>query len=179
MTSSVCLSVAEHGVTHRSEPVIEHGRPLADQMSAQLFMCTVIFAYMGKQRDNHPPEDASWVESPDQFMPVFSEEDERLLEDIDVVLSFLTKADVDARRRKIIWEDGQRLSITQSARRIHAAHPDLSLEQIEDSVIGWLEMEFAPETYSEEQLDELDRLTEKWVDSHQSAREKRRRTPDS
>jgi hypothetical protein len=28
----------------------------------------------------------------------------------------------------------------------------------------WLQMEFAPETYSQDKLDELDRLTEKWVD---------------
>ena len=141
-------------------------------------MGTVIVASMGKRLAKHPLEDALLVESLDPFM-AFSEEDERTLEDIDVVLSFLKKADVDARRRKIIWDDGQRLSITQSARRIHAAHPDLSLQQIEDSVIGWLEMEFAPETYSEAQLDELDRLTEKWVDNHHAARAKRRRTPDS
>ena len=36
-------------------------------------------------------------------------------------------------------------------------------------MIGWLEMEFAPETFSEEQLDELDRLTEQWVNNHQAA----------
>jgi hypothetical protein len=27
-------------------------------------------------------------------------------------------------------------------------------------------MEFAPESYSQEQLDELDRLTEEWIDEH-------------
>jgi hypothetical protein len=47
--------------------------------------------------------------------------------------------------------------------RIHAAHPDITRELIEGHVIGWLEMEFAPSTYSEEQLDELDRLTEEWI----------------
>jgi len=30
--------------------------------------------------------------------------------------------------------------------------------------MGWLEMGFAPPNYSEEQLDELDQLTEKWVE---------------
>ena len=84
---------------------------------------------MAKRRDKHLLEDALLVESADQFMAAFSEQDERILKAIDVVSSFLTKADVDARRRKIIWEDRQRLSITQSARRIHAAHPDLSLER--------------------------------------------------
>jgi hypothetical protein len=34
-------------------------------------------------------------------------------------------------------------------------------------VIGWLEMEFAPPAYARETLDELDRLTEAWVEDHQ------------
>jgi hypothetical protein len=32
-------------------------------------------------------------------------------------------------------------------------------------------MEFAPSTYSEEQLDELDRLTEEWIYAHERAAE--------
>jgi hypothetical protein len=36
---------------------------------------------------------------------------------------------------------------------------------------GWLEMEFAPSTYSEEQLDEFDRLTEEWIYAHERAAE--------
>jgi hypothetical protein len=76
----------------------------------------------------------------------------------------LEKADVDAKNRKIIWEDGQRLSITESVQRIHAKHPHLALELIEERLIGWLEMAFAPAGYSETQLDELDRLTEKWIE---------------
>jgi hypothetical protein len=97
------------------------------------------------------------------------------------VSSLLQKADVDAKRRKIIWEDGQRLSITQSAERIHADHPDLSLDLIESKVVSWLQMEFAPETYSQDPLDELDRLTEKWVDDYECKPAKRNqpRTPDS
>jgi hypothetical protein len=86
---------------------------------------------------------------------------------------------VDAKRRKIIWKDGQRLSITQSAQRIHAAHTALPLDLIESKVVSWLDMCFAPETYSEKQLDELDRLTEKWIQDHQAAVETRSRTPDS
>ena len=44
----------------------------------------------------------------------------------------LRKAGVDTRRRKIIWNDGQRLSTTQSARRIHVKYPHLTLDLIED-----------------------------------------------
>ena len=100
----------------------------------------------------------------------------------DVVWAALEKVDVDARKRQLIWEDGKRLSITESVQRLHADYPDFPLELIEERLIGWLEMEFAPPSYSEEQLDELDRLTEKWIDDHErqiEAAQKRARTRHS
>ena len=84
----------------------------------------------------------------------------------DTVSAMLERADVDAKQRQIIWEDGERLSIAASARRIGAEHPDYPLNFIEEHVIEWLEGEFAPPTYSREQFDELDRLTEAWVEDH-------------
>ena len=78
----------------------------------------------------------------------------------------LEKVDVDATHQKLIWEDGKRLSIDESVRRIYDDYPNFPLELIETHLIAWLEMEFAPESYSREQLDELDRLTEKWVNAH-------------
>jgi len=121
------------------------------------------------------------IESLDDWMASYSEADELSIEVLDLVSSLLEKADVDAKRRKIIWEDGQRLSITQTAERIRVDHTDLPLDLIESKVISWLQMEFAPESYSEDQLDELDRLTEKWVDDYERKAVKRKqpRTPDS
>ena len=84
----------------------------------------------------------------------------------DTVSAMLERADVDAKQRQIIWEDGERLSIAASARRIGAEHPDYPLNFIEEHVIEWLEGEFAPPSYSREQFDELDRLTEAWVEDH-------------
>jgi hypothetical protein len=138
---------------------------------------------MGKRPNKQQPPslEGMAVESFDDWMASYSEADEISLGALETVSSLLEKADVDAKRRKIIWADGQRLSITQSAERIHADHPDLPLDLIESKVVSWLEMEFAPETYSQEQLDELDQLTEKWVDAHERslAKRKRPRTPDS
>jgi len=37
---------------------------------------------------------------------------------------------------------------------------------IETHVVGWLES-FAPESYSERQLEALDRLAEEWLDDHE------------
>jgi hypothetical protein len=131
---------------------------------------------MGKRPDKQQPPslEGMAIESLDEWMASYSEADELSIDALDLVSSLLQKADVDAKRRKIIWEDGQRLSITQSAERIHADHPDLSLDLIESKVVSWLQMEFAPETYSQDQLDELDRLTEKWVDDYERKPAKRK-----
>jgi hypothetical protein len=135
---------------------------------------------MGKQHDKHPFEDnpfreglAAWMDSP---------EGEISSEALDAVWMLLEKVDVDAKNRKIIWEDGKRLSITESVQRIHAGCPEFPLDLIETHLIGWLEMEFAPPTSSQEQLDELDRLTENWIENHErraEAARKRGRTRHS
>lgn len=135
---------------------------------------------MGKQHDKHPFEDnpflddfAGWRGSPEGGLSS---------EVLDAVWMLLEKVDVDAKNRKIIWEDRKGLSITESVQRIHAECPDFPLELIETHLIGWLQMEFAPPTYSQEQLDELDRLTEKWIDDHErhaEAGRKRGRTRHS
>jgi hypothetical protein len=134
---------------------------------------------MGKREPN-VFEDNPFIEGLLEWMS--SPEGQLADEARELVWPMLRKANVDAKRRKIVWEDGQRLSITHSARRIHAKYPHLPLDLIEDKIITWLET-FAPETYSPEQLDELDELTEEWECDHYQARaeaaRKRGRTPHS
>ena len=135
---------------------------------------------MGKRQDKHLFEDNSFAEGFLDWMD--SPEAELSGEVSDAVWAVLERADVDAKKRKIIWEDGARLSIAESVQRIHAGYPDYRRELIEEHLIGWLEMEFAPPTYSQKQLDELDRLIEKWIDHHErqaEAPQKRARTRHS
>ena len=115
---------------------------------------------MGKRRAKHPFEEnvfidglLGWMDSPGG---------QHSIEALDLVFDALEPADVDAKRRKIVWDDGRRLSIEQSVERIHAAHPDVPQDQIESHVCGWLES-CAPASYSERQLEELDRLTGPWL----------------
>jgi hypothetical protein len=79
----------------------------------------------------------------------------------------LKKADVDAQNRKIVWKDGQRLSIAESAQRIHQKHPKVPLNAIESQIANWLVCEFVPSNYTQEELDEFERLTGEWADEHE------------
>ena len=79
-----------------------------------------------------------------------------------LVFDTLENASVDAKRRKIIWADGNRLSIEQSAERIHAEHPDRPRELIEISLCSWFE-HHAPRSSPERQINELDRLFGPWI----------------
>ena len=119
---------------------------------------------MGKRRAEHPFEDNPFVDGFLEWMG--SSEGEHSVDALDRVHAALENADVDARQRKIVWDDGQRLSIEQSAERIHAEHPDVPRQLIETHEVGWLET-FAPESYSERQLEELDRLAEEWIDDYE------------
>ena len=57
---------------------------------------------------------------------------------LDLVFDALEHAGVDARQRKIVWADGKRLSIEQSAERIHAGHPDVACDVIKLTCwVGW------------------------------------------
>jgi hypothetical protein len=117
---------------------------------------------MGKRRAPHPFEDNSFIDGFLEWMD--APEGQQSIEALDLVFDALDHAGVDARRRKIVWADGQRLSIEQSAERIHAAHPGVARELIE--TLGWLE-NCAPESCSERQLEELDWLIEPWLDDYE------------
>ena len=88
----------------------------------------------------------------------------------EVTWQILEEVDVDAADRKLIWDDGKRLSIDESVQRIHQEYPEYPVDLIEARVVSWLEMEFTPEVWTQDQMDELDRLTEAWVDDHNSQR---------
>jgi hypothetical protein len=88
----------------------------------------------------------------------------------EVTWQILDEVDVDAADRKLIWDDGKRLSIDESVQRIHQEYPEYPVDLIEARVVSWLEMEFTPEVWTQDQMDELDRLTEEWVDDHNGQR---------
>ena len=86
-------------------------------------------------------------------------------------LALFTESGRCATHRKLVWDDRKRLTIDESVQRFRGDFLDFPVELIETHLIAWLEMEFAPKTYSQEQIDELDRLTETWVNDHYGQRQ--------
>jgi hypothetical protein len=94
----------------------------------------------------------------------------------------LEDVQLDAKQRQLIWPDTERLDLEQSIQRIHKLYPDLPRDEVEEFVLNWIDMGYDPENYSQAQLDELDRLTERWVADHlpkAKASKKRKRTRHS
>ena len=119
---------------------------------------------MGKRRAKPAFEDNPVIDDFLEWMG--APEGQQSIEALDLVFDALAHAGVDARQRKIVWADGKRLSIEQSAERIHAGHPGVARDLIETHVLGWPES-CAPESCSERQLEELDRLIEPWLDDYE------------
>jgi hypothetical protein len=119
---------------------------------------------MGKRRAKSAFEDNPVIDGFLEWMD--APEGQQSIEALDLVFDALQHAGVDAGQRKIVWADGTRLSIEQSVARIHAGHPGVACELVETHVLGWLES-CVPESCSERQLEELDRLVEPWLDDYE------------
>jgi hypothetical protein len=122
---------------------------------------------MGDWRTEHPVENGSFPDDSVDWMD--TPEGQQSIEALDLVFGALDYVDVDARQRKIVWTDGKRLSIEEAAERLHAEHPDIPRDLIETHVFGWLE-NCAPESYTDEQMDEFDQLMEPWLEDYDRKR---------
>jgi len=116
---------------------------------------------MGKQRDPHPFEDNPFVDGLLDYMG--SPEGQLSIEVSDTLWEVMENVQLDARQREFIWPEAQRLSFDQSIAHIQNQYPDFPPQRITSFLISWLG-NYAPEGYSSEQLDELDQLTEPWID---------------
>jgi hypothetical protein len=101
---------------------LEHrAQPPSDEADAQTLTRRWYAYFMGKRQDKHPFDDNPFLDGFSEWMG--SAEGELSGEVLDAVWMLLETADLDAKKRKIIWEDGKRLSIPESVQRIHADHP--------------------------------------------------------
>jgi hypothetical protein len=126
---------------------------------------------VGKWRKEHleEPEDNIFANNPfleDLLEWRHSPEGEQFAELADAVCNLMEDVQLDAKQRKFIWPDGQRLDLDQSVQHIQKQYPDFRRDWIEEYLIDWIDMDYAPEHYSEAQLDELDKLTARWIADH-------------
>jgi len=121
---------------------------------------------MKMKRAQHPPE-ADFMEGFAQWLE--SEEGLQSLDAVDCVYSALDGASVDIVEKKIIWSDGQRLTIEQSAERIHR-EMDLCQDAIINHIIGWLQMGYVPEELDDEQMEMFESQINAWVEDYEGNR---------
>lgn len=97
------------------------------------------------------------------------EEEARFLESEEAIFDIadaLEHASVDARARRIVWADGSRLTIEQTARRI-CSTSEVPLARVQSHVVGWLQMHYEPEGLDDAQMEEFEERIERWTDPHE------------
>jgi hypothetical protein len=116
---------------------------------------------MGKSRDKHPLEDNPFADDLLEWMG--SAEGQAHIDMSDVLWALLGDVQLDAAQRKLVWPDAKRLSFDESVQRICKQHADFEREDVRDFLLSWLE-NYAPDGYTAEQMDELDRLANAWAE---------------
>jgi len=122
---------------------------------------------MGKQR-REQPQDSIFADNPfldGLFEWMDSPEGQKSIAVRDVLWNLLEHAQPDAKQRKLIWPDAERLDLEQSIQRVQTKYPDFPRDEVEEFLLNWVDS-YDPENYSQAQLDELDSLTERWVADH-------------
>mgnify|MGYP003481432147 CR=1 FL=1 len=137
---------------------------------------------MGRQRKEHP-QDSIFADNPfldGLFEWMDSPEGQSSIAMCDDLWDLLEGVQLDAKQRKLIWQDTKSLDLEQSIRRAQKEYPNFPRDEIEEFLLDWIDS-YDPENYSPAQLDELDRLTEQWAADHLRKKEskKQKRTRHS
>jgi hypothetical protein len=90
------------------------------------------------------------------------------METCDFVFNALDGASVDPSERRIIWPDGERLSIGQSVERVRK-DSGFDCQAILSHLIGWLQMEYTPDALDEEQMERFESQIETWVEEYENS----------
>ena len=127
----------------------------------------------GRNQHPQPQQDTIFAENPfldDLLAWRHSPEGEQFAEFSDALCEVMEDVQLDARQREFIWPDGERLDLDQSVARIQRHYPGWRRDWIEEYVLDWIEIDYAPQHYSKAQLDELDTLTARWIADHRRRR---------
>ena len=119
-----------------------------------------------KKKHNPPKKEAN-----DFFEGFFdwlhTENGEAAWQAFDDVATAFEEADLDINERKIIWADGKKLTIDQSAKRIQQ-QSKVELNVIKRQIVLWLQMEFVPKGMNEKQMEIFEIELSDWIEDYES-----------
>lgn len=98
----------------------------------------------------------AWLESKDG---------QHSIKAVDYVFEALQGADLDIPGRRMVWADGQKLTIDESVEKIHQ-QTAMSSEAIRSHVIGWLELGYEPKGFDDKQMELLESQIDAWIDEY-------------
>lgn len=98
-----------------------------------------------------------------------SDDGEVALQAVDDIQMALAGASVDINNRKIIWADGERLSIDQSAEKIKSIST-VDIKSLKDHIVLWLEMDFVPEDLNHKEMEIFEKQIDQWIKDYKSGR---------
>jgi hypothetical protein len=108
----------------------------------------------------------------ENFENLNSDENEVFLDPTLAVFIALDNAGIDLEAKKILWEEGEALTIAQTAERIHL-QTGLELEDIENHVLIWLEVGYdPPEKLTDDEMDILESKIDNWIDEYKNSNSK-------
>jgi hypothetical protein len=94
-----------------------------------------------------------------------SEDGQHSMETVDYVFEALKGVDLDIAGRKIVWADGQKLTIDQSAKEIYK-QTGMNIHAIRSHIIGWLELGYEPKGLDDEQMERFESQIDAWIDEY-------------
>ncbi len=94
-----------------------------------------------------------------------SEDGQHSMEAVDYVFEALMGADLDIAGRKIVWADGQKLTIDQSVKKI-TKQTGMNVEAIRSHIIGWLELGYEPKGLDNEQMELFESQINAWINEY-------------
>jgi len=94
-----------------------------------------------------------------------SEDGQHSMEAVDYVFEALKRSDLDIAGRRIVWADGQELTIDQRVKEIYK-QTGMNVEAIRSHIIGWLELEYEPKGLDNEQMELFESQINAWIDDY-------------
>ena len=96
-----------------------------------------------------------------------SKEGQHSMEALDYVFEALKEADLDVAERRIVWADGQKLTIDQSVDKIQK-QIGMNIEAIRSHIVGWLQMEYEPKGLDDKQMELFESQIDAWVEEYEN-----------